>query len=178
MGSNEGWVTDRHPAFEDSDGEGDVIVSYGEGNESHCHWTSVMVGAHWKHSESWECPSHSPSKEDWITDRPPAKEDGDAEGLILTKSEYGALQYSPWNEAWKQPPWKHSPQWVNQPCGTERVESSFEQSEVGKERERCASICEAIRPHGGRAFTPEQFAVFDALSHAADCIRKGTKLEE
>jgi hypothetical protein len=39
------------------------------------------------------------------------------------------------------------------------------------ERERCAQMCELARPFGGRAWSTEQAAVFDALTHVAQHIR-------
>lgn len=36
----------------------------------------------------------------------------------------------------------------------------------------CVKVVEAIRPHGGKAFTPEQMATWDALSYAADVMRE------
>jgi hypothetical protein len=38
--------------------------------------------------------------------------------------------------------------------------------------ERCARIAEAMRPHGGRAWSPEQSACFDALTACAAHIRR------
>jgi hypothetical protein len=38
--------------------------------------------------------------------------------------------------------------------------------------EEAAQICEAMRPHGGRAFDEAQAACFAALSDAAENIRK------
>lgn len=42
---------------------------------------------------------------------------------------------------------------------------------VALERERCARICEEARPFGGRAWSSEQAASFDALTYAANRIR-------
>lgn len=42
------------------------------------------------------------------------------------------------------------------------------------ERERCAALVDALKPHGGRMWTDEQAACFDALSHASEHIQKGT----
>ena len=53
----------------------------------------------------------------------------------------------------------------------ELIETILEATRM--ERERCASICEAMRPRGGRIFTDEQLACFEALSEAAENIRKG-----
>lgn len=41
------------------------------------------------------------------------------------------------------------------------------------ERERCIGICQAMRPPGGRAWTSEQSAGYEALSAAAENIRCG-----
>lgn len=43
------------------------------------------------------------------------------------------------------------------------------------ERERCAKIAEAMRPPGGRLWTDEQLACFDALSDCAKSIRNGVE---
>lgn len=40
-----------------------------------------------------------------------------------------------------------------------------------EERERCAMLCEAARPLGGRAWSTEQAACFDVLTHVAQQIR-------
>lgn len=110
------WITDRPPAFEDGDEEGDVYVKYPEMRESDytaIHWSMVMVGAHWRHTQYWDPPTHYPDREEWVTDRPPSKEDADSEGRVLSKEEYsGRPQYSSWDKVWRQPPWKHTPQWV------------------------------------------------------------------
>lgn len=37
--------------------------------------------------------------------------------------------------------------------------------------EEAAKLCDLTRPHGGRAWTEEQAACFEALSHAAESIR-------
>lgn len=140
MNGNKKWITNKAPKFEDCDEDGDVIVSYGGGNEFHCHWTSVMVGAHWKHSEAWKSPSHFPSKEGWITDRPPTKGDSDARGLILTESN-GEPQYSPWDKAWKQPPWKHSPQWVPPSTVTENKSQC---NKLGEMFSLCSELTETL----------------------------------
>ncbi len=42
---------------------------------------------------------------------------------------------------------------------------------VARERERCAQLCESARPAGGRAWSPEQSACFEALTHVAAAIR-------
>lgn len=42
---------------------------------------------------------------------------------------------------------------------------------IAYERERCIGVCQAMRPPGGRAWTPEQSACFEALSAAAENIR-------
>lgn len=39
------------------------------------------------------------------------------------------------------------------------------------QRELAARICEEMRPSGGRMWTPEQAAVYEALTVAADLIR-------
>lgn len=44
---------------------------------------------------------------------------------------------------------------------------------IAYERERCIGTCQAMRPPGGRAWTSEQSACFEALSAAADNIRGG-----
>lgn len=44
---------------------------------------------------------------------------------------------------------------------------------IAYERERCIGVCQAMRPPGGRAWTPEQSACFEALSAAAENIRGG-----
>jgi hypothetical protein len=48
-------------------------------------------------------------------------------------------------------------------------------AELEKERdgvlEKAAKLCESARPPGGRAWTMEQVACFDALTHVADAIR-------
>lgn len=44
---------------------------------------------------------------------------------------------------------------------------------IAYERERCIGVCQAMRPPGGRAWTSEQSACFDALSAAAEHIRGG-----
>jgi len=44
---------------------------------------------------------------------------------------------------------------------------------IAYERERCIGVCQAMRPPGGRAWTPEQSACFDALTIAAENIRNG-----
>ena len=116
------WIKDRPPTFEDGDDEGDVYINYvesPEGNFSACHWSMVMIGAYWRHTESWVAPTHVSSQEGWITDRPPCHQDADSEGLILTQDENSKTpQYSPWLTAWRQPPWKHSPQWAPAQEGT------------------------------------------------------------
>ena len=38
--------------------------------------------------------------------------------------------------------------------------------------ETAAKVCERMRPHGGRAFSDEQMACFDALTDAAKNIRE------
>jgi len=45
---------------------------------------------------------------------------------------------------------------------------------IAYERQRCINVCQAIQPSGGRAWTPEQLACFNALSTAADHIKDGT----
>lgn len=47
---------------------------------------------------------------------------------------------------------------------------AFAEIIAAKEREACAALCDAIRPTGGRAWTAEQAACFDALSHASELI--------
>lgn len=44
---------------------------------------------------------------------------------------------------------------------------------IAYERERCIGVCQAMRPPGGRAWTSEQSACFEALSAAAEHIRGG-----
>jgi hypothetical protein len=44
---------------------------------------------------------------------------------------------------------------------------------IAYERERCIGVCQAMRPPGGRAWTPEQSACFEALSAAAENVRSG-----
>lgn len=44
---------------------------------------------------------------------------------------------------------------------------------IAYERERCIGVCQAMRPPGGRAWTSEQSACFDALTIAAENIRNG-----
>lgn len=44
---------------------------------------------------------------------------------------------------------------------------------IAYERERCIGVCQAMRPPGGRVWTSEQSACFDALSIAAENIRSG-----
>jgi hypothetical protein len=116
MDVNNRWITDRSPTFEDADEEGDVYVRFvGSHTSSYTPiaWCNVMVGAHWTHTESWVAPAHLPSGEEWITDRAPTKEDADGEGCVLSMNEdWKTPQYSPWDKVWRQPPWKHTPQWV------------------------------------------------------------------
>jgi hypothetical protein len=45
---------------------------------------------------------------------------------------------------------------------------------IAYERERCIGVCQAMRPPGGRAWTSEQSACFEALSAAAENVRAGT----
>lgn len=42
------------------------------------------------------------------------------------------------------------------------------------EVQRCANWAECMRPFGGRAWSPEQVACFEALTAIADFIRKQT----
>ena len=42
---------------------------------------------------------------------------------------------------------------------------------VAAERERCAKLCEAAQPAGGRQWDEAQSACFDALGHVATVIR-------
>jgi hypothetical protein len=42
-----------------------------------------------------------------------------------------------------------------------------------EERDRCAMICEGLRPFGGRAWTEGQFACYEALTTASAVIRNG-----
>jgi hypothetical protein len=44
---------------------------------------------------------------------------------------------------------------------------------IAYERERCIGVCQAMRPPGGRAWTSEQSACFEALSAAAENVRSG-----
>ena len=44
---------------------------------------------------------------------------------------------------------------------------------IAYERERCIGVCQAMRPPGGRAWTSEQSACFEALTVAANNIEKG-----
>lgn len=44
---------------------------------------------------------------------------------------------------------------------------------IAYERERCIGVCQAMRPPGGRAWTSEQSACYEALSAAAENIRGG-----
>ena len=44
-------------------------------------------------------------------------------------------------------------------------------AQVAEERERCARLCEQAAPAGGRAWSTEQAACFDALTHVAAAIR-------
>lgn len=43
---------------------------------------------------------------------------------------------------------------------------------ASREREECAKVAEQMRPEGGRAWSPEQHACFEALSSCADAIRE------
>jgi hypothetical protein len=45
------------------------------------------------------------------------------------------------------------------------------------ERERCAKIAETMRPSGGRMWTDEQSACFEALTACAITIREGKPQE-
>lgn len=44
---------------------------------------------------------------------------------------------------------------------------------VAAERERCAKLCEAARPAGGRQWDEAQAACYEALTHVAEYIRTG-----
>lgn len=46
------------------------------------------------------------------------------------------------------------------------------------QREKAASICEAMRPTGSRASCPDKEAVYVALTEAAKAIREATDVEE
>ena len=46
--------------------------------------------------------------------------------------------------------------------------------ERAKERERCARLCDAAKPRGGRMWNEGQAACYDCLSHVAAYIREGT----
>jgi hypothetical protein len=43
--------------------------------------------------------------------------------------------------------------------------------------EDCAKLCDAAKPRGGRMWTDEQAACYDALSHVAEFIRARYKAE-
>ena len=49
----------------------------------------------------------------------------------------------------------------------------FHRRMIAAERERCATVCERMRPHGGRAWSEGQAACHEALSVAAAHIRAG-----
>jgi len=49
---------------------------------------------------------------------------------------------------------------------------AHEQAVRTEERERAAGIAEAMRPSGGRMWTSEQHACFEALSECATSIRR------
>lgn len=46
---------------------------------------------------------------------------------------------------------------------------------VAAETERCAKLCEDARPAGGRAWSPEQLACYEALSYVAHAMRSSAK---
>lgn len=51
------------------------------------------------------------------------------------------------------------------------IECDAIEAAVARERERCAKLCESARPAGGRAWSSEQSACFEALTHVAAAIR-------
>lgn len=59
-----------------------------------------------------------------------------------------------------------------QAVGIAEAMRAYATAAVMAERERCARVCEAIAPSGGRAWTESQHAAAVALGIAANAIRQ------